>query len=83
MPEFKWLPCKVREGMFSDESMIQLVCYGKPCTFFVPVTDVRADNGEHGAVRVHVVADADGFWAVLPNPERTIIPVRETDLLAA
>lgn len=65
------LECQVREGMFSDESVVVFTTIdGEEVSFFVPKSEI-----EDGHVRVRVFEDQGNMYAVIPNEDQSIIPI--------
>lgn len=63
MQQQKWITCKVFDGMFSDELVVEL----GDRSFFVERSSVRNRENDRGEIRVTIV-EADGRkWAVVPT----------------
>lgn len=76
----QWLKCLVTEGMFSDESVVQITTLAdQQLSFFVPTSATR-DN----QLKVHVIERTkDGTLVVIPNENRSIVPVSSNKIVAA
>lgn len=80
----QWLRCEVRKGMFSDERVVVIRTEsGEEASFFVPRESVTGDLDQEGRVQVQMLKDNSRAWAVVPNESRTIIPVSESEFVAA
>jgi hypothetical protein len=69
-----WLRCdSVERGMFSDELAVVISrSNGAKESYFVPSSTVEAPRSR---VRVSLQEGDSVWWATLPTPERTTIPV--------
>ncbi len=77
----QWLECSVIKGMFSSELAVGVRRRsGSRFSTFVPKESVRGEIDSAGAVRVQVFRELGIAWAVLPSPEREIIPVLDSHL---
>jgi len=77
------IKCRVDSGMFSDEYVVTVSSGDSEASFFVPRDAVEMTGTEDGAVRVDIFEKEGVRWGVLPDAERSVIPVSEGDLLAA
>jgi hypothetical protein len=73
-----WLHCKVINGMFSDESVIE-VSVGKILRSFVVPRNTLSQQPPN-RVKVDVLPGAGVRWAVLPTDYRESIPVEDHHL---
>jgi hypothetical protein len=65
--EKRWIRCRVRPGMFSDERTVEV----EGRSFFVEPRSVRNTEPDGtGEVEVTIVRDGNREWAVLPTNYR-------------
>jgi hypothetical protein len=84
MPREVFLRCTIKEGMFSDEVVVEVRRKkGGSQTFVVDKTAVNVDAEGCGRVRASVVRRNDTTWAVLPTEYRETIPAMDEDLVEA
>lgn len=79
----RWLRCTVQDGMFSDEFAVTYRPANRAAaeySFFVPRSTVRP---EEGRVKVRVFQQGPVAWAVFPNEMQSLVPIDESDLIAA
>jgi len=83
MSEVRTIVCKVSKGMFSDEVVVLLRLKIGDYSFFVPRAEVENGPNEVCRLKVRVMRQDHQSWAIVPNEDRTAIPVREEDLVEA
>jgi hypothetical protein len=77
-----WIPCRVYDGMFSDERAVEVDVGSRVMTLYVS-RDVVKGDAEAGRLKVQVVERDGEKWAVLPTSTREAIPVSEGQLSGA
>ena len=76
-----WLVCKIGKGMFSDEVTVTVTtAAGENIAVFVPRGRV---NDAQSRVSVRSFDRGDRVYVVLPDAERTAVPVKNTELTPA
>lgn len=76
-----WLDCQLDKGMFSNEVAVTYPSTGTwKRSVFVPQEVVQGKIGSRGKVRVTVFRRQGKMLAVLPNSQRDIVEVAESDV---
>lgn len=76
-----WLLCKIGKGMFSDEVTVTVTTSaGENVAVFVPRGRV---NNAQSRVSVKRFDQGDRAYAILPDAERTTVPVKTAELTPA
>ena len=79
--EEAWLDCQLDKGMFSNEVAVTYPSTGAwKKSVFVPQELVQGKIGSRGKVRVGVLRRQGKLFAVLPNSQRDIVEVAESDV---
>ena len=74
-----WISCRVYDGMFSDERVVEVDAGSQVLTVYVS-RDVVKGQGDAGRLKVQVVEQYGKKLAVLPTSTRETIPVVESQL---
>ena len=72
-----WLKCRLHDGMFSDEVVIEL---SSGRSYFVNLDRIKRNDGERGIVRVRTLESGGATWAIMPTEDVDVIQVESGDL---